>query len=196
MINSFSIPIQCEDNYVRTYLRPEVYYPNNNNTQLITFPYGTLIQVGYNVVLPCIAVCRPTRYEVENCDPIALTSKFYWDPYGKVISFYKVEAHFNLIELVMESFEGTYLISFKLSCLGLGAMISDTPVFHQSNNTAKDKRKDEDMYCTVDSVKAKYSSSLSPEKLSRMWVIKLKTVIKTLDATPNQCIRSIVLIEK
>ena len=37
-----------------------------------------------------------------------------------------------------------------------------TPVLHQSSNTGKDKRNDEDMYFTVGAVKAKYSLSLSP----------------------------------
>ena len=75
-------------------------------------------------------------------------------------------------------------------------MISDTPVLHQSNNTPKKKRDDKDMYCTVSVVKAKYFPSLSPEKLIRMWGIGLKTAIKTLDTTTNQCIRSTGVLAK
>ena len=71
-------------------MRPKINYTNNNNAQLITFPDGTLILVEYDVVLPCIAVRRTTKYEVENCERIFLTSKFYWDPYGKLGSFSKV----------------------------------------------------------------------------------------------------------
>ena len=65
-------------------------------------------------------------------------------------------------------------------------MILDTPVLHQSNNTAKEKIEDEGMYCTLGAVKAKYFPSLIPDKLSRIWVIGLKTVINTLDATNHQ----------
>ena len=75
-------------------------------------------------------------------------------------------------------------------------MILDTIIFHKSTNTAKKKRDDEDMYCTVGAVKAKYLSLLISEKLSRMWGISLKTVIKTLDATTHQCIRSTGLLAK
>ena len=46
-------------------LHTKVYYPNNNNTQSITLTYGTLTPVDYNIVLPCIAVHRPTKYEVK-----------------------------------------------------------------------------------------------------------------------------------
>ena len=52
MIDSLANTIQCEDNDVRFNLRPKVYHPNNNNTQLITFPDGTSIPVNYNRVLP------------------------------------------------------------------------------------------------------------------------------------------------
>ena len=45
MINSLAKPIQCEDNDVIIDLRPKLYYPNNNNAQLITFPDGTSITV-------------------------------------------------------------------------------------------------------------------------------------------------------
>ena len=82
-----------------------------------------------------------------------------------------VEAHLKAIELFLESFEGTYPISSDISYLSLGVMISDNPVLHQSNNTEKDKRNDEDMYFTVGEVKAKSSLSLSPDKLIRIWDI-------------------------
>ena len=54
----------------------------------------------------------------------------------------------------------------------------------------------EDMYFTVGTVKDKYSPLLSPEKLSRMWDICLKTAINNLDSTTHQCIRSTGIIEK
>ena len=87
MVDSLANPIQCKGNYVRVDLRPKVYDPNNNNAQSITFPDGNSIPVEYNGVLPCIAVCKSTKYRVENCEGIALTSKFDWGPFGKGVSF-------------------------------------------------------------------------------------------------------------
>ena len=55
-------------------------------------------------MLPCIAVYKPTKYEVGNCEQISLTSKFDWGPYGKGVSFSKDEAHSNDIESILESF--------------------------------------------------------------------------------------------
>ena len=83
MVNSLTNPIQCEDNDVRIDLRPKFYDPNSNNAQSINFSDGTSIPVYYNEVLPCIYVRRPTKYEIENCDQITLTSKFDWNPYEK-----------------------------------------------------------------------------------------------------------------
>ena len=148
MIYYLAKPFQYEDNDVRVNLRPKVYDKNNNNKQSTNLQDGTSIPIEYYGVLPWIAARKPTKYQVESCEKIALTSKFDWDPYEKGGIFSKVEAH---------SFEGTDPISDDLSCLSLGAMILDTPVLYQSNNTAKNKRGDEDMYCTVGAVKAKYS---------------------------------------
>ena len=75
-------------------------------------------------------------------------------------------------------------------------MILDSLIFHQSNNTAKKKREDEDMYCKVGAVKAKSLLSLSPEKLIWMCVIGLNTAVRTLDAKTHQCIRSTGLLTK
>ena len=95
-------PIQCEYNDMTIDLRPQLYNPNNNKLQLINLPDGTSTPVEYDGVLPCISVNKPTKYEVENCEKISLTSKFDWDPYGKGGSFSKVESHLNDIEPVLE----------------------------------------------------------------------------------------------
>ena len=43
MIDSLGNPVQCEDNDVIFNLITKAYYPNNNNSQSITFPGGTSI---------------------------------------------------------------------------------------------------------------------------------------------------------
>ena len=113
MINYLAKPIQCEDDNARIDLHPKLYYQNNNNVQF-TSPVGNSIPVDCNGVLPCIAVCIPNQYEVENCERIALTSIFDWGPYGKREIFYKVEACLNNIESVLESFKDTDPISAEL----------------------------------------------------------------------------------
>ena len=180
MIYSLYNSIQREDNDLRIDLRPKVYDKNNNNSQLITFPYGTSIPVDYNGVLPRRANRRLTKYEVENCVQIALTWKLDWDFYVKGGSLSNFEAHLNNIELVLEPFEGADTGSADLSCLSLSAMISDTPILHRSNNTAKEKIIDKDMYFTVGVLKIKSFPSSSPKKLSAIWGIWLNTEIKSL----------------
>ena len=120
MIYSLAKPIQSEDNDVKVDLRPKVYYPNNNNAQSINFPYGTSIPVEYDGVLPWIAVRKPTKYKVESCELIALTSEFYWDTYGKGGSLSKVEATWMLLNRFYNHLKVTYPISAELSCLSLG----------------------------------------------------------------------------
>ena len=68
MIDSLTNPIQCEDNYIRVYLPPKLYYPNKNNKQSITFPDINSTPVENDGVLPCISIRKLTKYEVENCE--------------------------------------------------------------------------------------------------------------------------------
>ena len=51
------------------------------------------------------------------------------------------------------------------------------------------------MYCTVGSVKVNSLSSLSSDKLIKMWIIGLKSMIETFDTRTNECIRSTGLLE-
>ena len=102
MIDYWANLIKCEDNDVRVNLRPKVYDKNNNNKQSTNLQDGTSIPIEYYGVLPWIAARKPTKYQVESCEKIALTSKFDWDPYGKRGSFYNAEAHSNDIESVLE----------------------------------------------------------------------------------------------
>ena len=115
MIDSLANTIQCEDNDARIDLQPKVYDPNNNNSQSITFPYGTSIPGDYYRMLTYIAVRKPAQYEVENCEQISLPSKFHWDPYVKGGILSKVESHSNDIDSVMESYEGKYPILAEIS---------------------------------------------------------------------------------
>ena len=101
MINSLANPIQFEYHDLRIHLHPKLYYPNKNNAQPITFLDKNSILVDYDVVLLCIDVRKLTKYEVENCEQISLTSKFDWGPYGKGGGVSKVESHSNYIELVL-----------------------------------------------------------------------------------------------
>ena len=83
-------------------MNPKLYDPKKNNSYSINFLDRNAIPFEYDGVLPCIAVHRTTKYEVENCERIAMTSKFDWDSYGKGGSLSKVEAHLNYIESVLD----------------------------------------------------------------------------------------------
>ena len=114
-----------------------------------------------------------------------MTSKFDCDPCGKGGIFSKVKARSNDIESILESFEGTYPISYEISCLILGDMILDNTVLYQSNNTAKKNIYYEEIHCTVVSVKSKSSPSFIPDKLSRMWGIGFNTEIYLRRKNPS-----------
>ena len=70
MFDLLDNPIQCEDNDAIVELRLKLYGTNNNKSQLITLPDGTSISVDYDEVLPCMAIRKPTKYEVRNCEQI------------------------------------------------------------------------------------------------------------------------------
>ena len=102
IIDYFANPNKYEDNDMRVNLFPKLYYPNINNAQSINFSDGNSTPVEYYGVLSCIAIRKPTKYEVESCEQIALTSNFDCDPCVKGGSFSNFEARLNAIVSVPE----------------------------------------------------------------------------------------------
>ena len=57
------------------YTKPKSYYNDADNCQTILFPYGTVIPIIYDGVLPYIPVRIPTPYEIDSCPCIDLVER-------------------------------------------------------------------------------------------------------------------------
>ena len=76
-------PIQYEENDVWIDVRPKTFYWGYISSQTIKFPGGTLLPIDHDNVLSYLPVWRPTSEEINECDPLGVTSRFHWDLYTK-----------------------------------------------------------------------------------------------------------------
>ena len=189
MDDSLANPIQSEEVGIRIDLRPKKYHTQATEAQTITLVSGEVIPIQYDGVLPFIPIRRPTSEEIEHCQRVQLTSKFDWDPFSTTGTFSKVDSETRITaDHIINQFELSDPISSELSFIGLDPLLLGTPLL-QDDYTAV-------MSSSLGALKAQQSRSLTPEKLSSMWGIGLKTARRTLLATTHECIRTTGLLAK
>lgn len=136
-----------------------------------------MIPIEYDRALPFICVRRPTPEELDKCERRLLTLTNNWNP-----------ASFNLSNISATSSK-LYITSDDptndlLQCKYLGNALQLTQqLFEQSGSQ---------IYATSFSPK----SAITPEKLSKLWFIGLKTAERTLKATTYKCTRTTGLLSK
>ena len=181
MTDSLLNPIQCEDNDVHIDVRPQKFYPKiTDEVQRITFDDGFSIPILYNGVLPYIPVRRPTSIEIHTItDRRQLTSTFDWNPqeFDELITPVTTNINFVTHDFINDD----------LNCQFLSTMLSFTPTLVSTS---------EDDYATVMAINFKKKKSITPEQLSKLWHIGIKTAERTLKATTYKIIRTTGLLTK
>ena len=176
MNDSLIIPVQCKDNNVHVDVRPAKYYPElHNQTQCITFSDGLKIPIEYDGVLPFLSIRRPTPEELDTCERRSLTSTDEWDPGnfdGSLVTRVSNKLYFPTIDPINNELECTHLH------LGIDSM----PVMCEYDNG----------YSSIYAASFQQKSSISPEHLSKIWHIGLRTAERTLKATTYKSIRTTV----
>ena len=185
MEDSLCDPIQSEEAGTKVDIRSRHYYEDSDGLQNINFPDGTIIPI-----LPYIPVRRPRTIEIDSYRRIRLTLRDHWDPF-----------HFNsrLSTLTGEpnstnSVTYTDPISLEL----MSCRSREKPSSHQLLHGVeqKDHTIDSLPFRTLGAFNSQQTDSLTPESLSMMWQIRLKTAKNTIDATTHKCIRSTGLPSK
>ena len=190
MDDSLCNPIQLEENNVRVDLRPKAYYPSESGAQSITFSNDFSIPIDYDGVLPCISIRRPTAHELATCERLQLSSKYDWDPYKFKSSFCATSTRNNdIFEMYLDYNDNTDPISSELSFMSINTFIANSEPTYLPNLDAEN-------HSSIHAVKRATSSSLSPQELSKLWRIGLKTASDTLKATTHQCIRTTGVLAK
>ena len=181
MEDSLGNPIQSEEHGIRVDLRPKAFYPHDDKSQSLTFADGTVIPVQYDGVLPFIPIRRPSPIEVDSCERLQLSSPYDWDPFKERCTFSQLGSNYSTLDSspFIDILEQSDPISSELSFSGLDATLHSVS---EVNN--------------IGALKSKTSNSLTPENLSKLWGIGLKTAKRTIDATTHQCIRSTGLLSK
>ena len=74
-------PIQSGELVVRVNTRPKCYYMDDPSAQLVSFLDGTTIPVLYDGVLLYLRIIILSKYLVQNCRRLKLSSRDPWDTF-------------------------------------------------------------------------------------------------------------------
>ena len=183
MEDSLINPIQCEENNVKIDMRPKHFYPNQSNCQSVTFDDGTQIPLEFDGVLPYLRVRRPTNKELDSCKRLQLTSEGEWNPndFNGILSSMQHEQS-------QDDINGNHHdpTSKQLLHSNLASILAAQPMLYPNNET----------YSTLSAIKSVSKNTITPEALSKLWGIGLKTASRTLKSTTHKCIRSTGLLSK
>ena len=185
MQGSLSNPIQSEENGIRIDLRPRHNYDENCQAQTITFPNLVVLPILHEGVLPYIPSRRLTSFEIENSTRLELTSRDDWDPYHLQNWLVTIDTHPSSHTLHTDADP----ISIEL----MSCRMSKKAISHQLLHTICDSKINVNQECNFSTIKwvtFRESDSSTPEQLSVMWHIGLKTAKNTILATRHKCIRS------
>ena len=175
MEDSLVNPVQCEDNNVHVDLRPQCFYPHlGSNCQKITFEGGETIPLEFDGVLPCIRVRRPTENELHTCKRLQLKSENDWDPVSAINYISSISSNINLVPIETVTLEEQLLMQESHQILSSSQLLYNVS----------------DDYKSIYAINTNRSNILTPEKLSKLWMIGLPTAMRTIKATTQKCIRS------
>ena len=157
------------------------YYDEDCQAQTITFPNGMVLPILYEGVLPYVPGRRPTSFKIENSTRLELPSRDDWDPYHLQNRWATVNTHPSSHTLHTDADP----ISIEL----MSCRMSESSLLHMICNS-KTNVNQEYNFSTIKTVTFRESASLTPEQLSVMWQIGLKTAKNTILVTTHKCIRS------
>ena len=128
---------------------------------------------------------RPTPDEIENCRRLQLTLRDDWDSYHL-----KLRWSGMIVSATPDSSTTcTDPISLELMSSSLMERASSHQILHMKQIGAR-KPHNQLIFTILRGVSSRESNSLTPEQLSRIWQIGLKTAKNTILATTHKCIRS------
>jgi hypothetical protein len=184
MNDSLLQPYQCLLKDVHIDVRPKSYFPNEPSAQSITIE-DKVLPLEFNGPLPYIQVRRPTKEEYDTCTHYELTSHDEWDPYTLLSNVNMLDTNSihnaNHNETNLNAIFEICSISSELMNTNYFSILDDHRELHDHN----------DSYHSIFAINSKQRNTLSPEELSRLWGIGLKTARRTLTATTHRCVKTV-----
>jgi hypothetical protein len=182
MEDSLLQPIQCLSHGVKIDVCPSHYYNDQQDTQTIQIE-DIKIPIEYHGPLPYIHVRRPTNYEFDNCSHYELTSPDEWKPYDILKGIHSVNT--DDINSTQASF-----INDDDSLYPFPNINMTTQDIYKSLRDNKELHSYDDDYRSISAMNTAQKQKLTPEQLSKLWNIGLKTARRTLLATTHQCVKT------
>ena len=179
---------QCRTNGILVDTRPSIYYPGEPDAQYIIDPgSGERMPIHHWGPMPYINVRRPTDEEILTCDEIHMTSLENWSPYENSTINERITHTRNTIDLINQYSE---------------VIINDADEYdiyndRLLNSVGTDRMiltDDDEMYISLLTINR--NDRISPEELSKLWRIGLKTAVRTVKATTHQCLRTTSLLTR
>ena len=170
-------PIQCMENNIRIDIRPRRFCPDDAMAQTFSVPsLDMILPIAYDGVLPFLAVRRPSHDELQTCTRINITSDVGdWNPH-LMDSILAPVSHSPALPVLSEASSDEFLSDRLIGCV-----LSSKRVLIPDGD---------DDYSTISKMATNRSDRLSPEKLSQLWRIGIKTAERTIKASTHQCIRT------
>ena len=173
MEDSLLCPNQCRENGIEIDTRPKVYCNDPSAQSMYVPEIDKSFPILHHGPLPYIQVRFPTSEEMLQCDIINLTMESEWDPY-------ELDIPSQIGSLDSGKVPDTFGNALALSNL-IEGMDNDYLLFED-----KDKE-----FRSVNAIATRKKDMMTPESLSKLWGIGLKTATRTLSATSHQCIREL-----
>ena len=176
MEDSLLCPNQCRDIGIEIDTRPKRYCDDITCEKMFCPDIDKSFPIRHHGPLPFIPVRFPTSEEVLNCDIIELTSESEWMPYESNISSVRTG------NISARSQADICYISQVLMGDNLDELFSaDRLLFEDDDNEFR----------SIGAIATRRKDKVTPEDLSELLGIGLKTAKRTLAATTHQCIRTV-----
>ena len=190
MEHSLLCPNQCRSNGVIIDTRP-ICHTDDEYAQTVQVPIDNgnmTIPIQHYGPMPFLPVRQPTSEEMITCEEICLTPEEDWNPYDLPEIENSDKSYYANINMVNND------TSEKGVSYTNPEYISDETLLNQHIDVYLDEaRLINDMESEESSVSRMATSkrdTLTPQQLSKLWKIGLKTAKRTLSATGHQCLRT------
>ena len=175
MEDSLLCPNQCRENGIEIDTRPKQYCSAQTAQTMYVPELDKSFPISHHGPLPYLQVRYPTSEEMLQCDIVDLTLDSDWDPYDLEIS-----PHIGSM-----SSAGQKMPTAVISALNVTKLVD----FVQDDYFLFEDIDKE--FRSVSAMATRKKDLMTPEGLSTLWGIGLKTAKRTLAATSHQCIREL-----
>ena len=190
MTSSILNPIQAEEVDGRVDKKPKWYDPNDVGCQSLHFPDSASIPVLYEVMLPYIPICHPTKEEFHHYQQLEMISQIPWHTFFLIRGFCLLSSGFELIDIieVVDQLDAYDRIAYMLLSTQLSNLFSIQSIITYVDGI--------DKFQYISAINSKLQYIITTEELSSLLCIGLNTYSCTFKATTHKYFFTIGFLTK